>query len=89
MNRCSKFGKHPVIRMNYGLNHARDMTVRQANPNDLKRLKVARKRGAKPTFHLKWAKSCANCRQFMPVGTIATFNIKKQIVHRAGCVRKP
>ena len=74
--------------MNYGLNHARSLSSWDAQPEDRKRVAAGRVRKKKPTFSLKWAKSCANCRQFMPVGTIATFNIKKQIVHGAGCLRK-
>ena len=77
-----------MTRMNYGLNHSRDLTERPATGKDRQRIAKSRIRKSKPTFHIKYATSCSNCHKFMPVGTIATFSIKKKIVHGAGCLRK-
>jgi len=77
-----------VTRMNYGLNHARDLTVRPINLGDRKRLAGKRSKKRKTGFSSKYGGNCANCHAFMPVGTFVKFNAFKNVVHAEGCPRK-
>lgn len=77
-----------MTRMNYGLNHSRDLTFRRVSESDLKRAAKARVGKKKTAWSAKYRGSCANCHGFIQVGNLVTWNKRRKIVHAAGCPRK-
>ena len=76
-----------MTRMNYGLDHSRDLS-RLADAQDRKRLKAARVK-KNPGFPAKYPGVCATCHRAFPVLTLIKKNRQGKIVHAAGCPRKP
>ena len=77
-----------MTRMNYGLNHARNLTVRRVSESDFQSAAQARVGKKKGAWSAKYQGSCANCHGFIQVGNLVTWNKQRKIVHGAGCPRK-
>jgi hypothetical protein len=76
-----------MTKMNYRLDHSRDLTVRPATYEEqqrAKRLAATRKRG----FPAKYDGKCANCKASFPVLTLITIRKDGRPVHSGGCFRK-
>jgi len=78
-----------VSKMNYGLDHSRDMSClsRQITDRDRKRLRAARVR-KNPGFAAKYPGVCVTCTAAFPRLTLIKKNCLGQIVHAAGCPSK-
>jgi hypothetical protein len=76
-----------MTRMNYGLNHSRDLTVRDIEWADRQRLRAKRLRKAKG-FFAKYPGRCATCKSEFPRLTLVQKNKLGMIVHSGGCPSK-
>jgi bisphosphoglycerate-independent phosphoglycerate mutase (AlkP superfamily) len=77
-----------VTKMNYVLNHARDLTARSAEEEFRRTNRKPKKPHSKGAWPAKYGGVCATCKTSFPAITLIRRNRLGKVVHAHGCPKK-